>query len=242
MSRPKVYLYKGDEYTITEILDLVECTKNRWQLAWSLRHGKTMEEALAPSRTYEGKVHKNWTVLRLSHIKRNGRRFWVVQCNNCGREVVKDTARVNMDRMCDNCNHRPRGESGIRQLLATYRGGAARRNLPFKLSLEDFKRLTSGNCAYCGITPGRTIMPRRFTNGTDWGDYKCNGIDRMDSAQGYKLNNCVSCCGLCNLAKKEMPFDEFIEYLKRVASYVNDGGLDKLSGLVVDGVKYNVKK
>lgn len=43
-----------------------------------------------------------------------------------------------------------------------------------------------------------------------------NGIDRKDNTQEYVLNNCVSCCGICNYAKNNLPFNDFILWVRKV--------------------------
>ena len=49
-----------------------------------------------------------------------------------------------------------------------------------------------------------------------YGDYIYNGIDRVDSNIGYIFENCVPCCKLCNMAKKEYPVEEFKEWIAKL--------------------------
>ena len=44
----------------------------------------------------------------------------------------------------------------------------------------------------------------------------CNGIDRLDSAFGYTLENCVPCCKYCNTAKNTMLVSDFLSWVSRV--------------------------
>lgn len=69
-------------------------------------------------------------------------------------------------------------------------------NKDFKLTKEQYDDLRKGNCSYCG---------RRCT------DTHTNGIDRVDNNIGYVYDNCVSCCGSCNIAKGTMSVDDFIK-------------------------------
>jgi hypothetical protein len=48
------------------------------------------------------------------------------------------------------------------------------------------------------------------------GDYVYNGIDRLDSSRGYEMGNVVPCCKQCNWAKNDIPYDEFLDWIKRV--------------------------
>ncbi|APC25760.1 HNH endonuclease [Only Syngen Nebraska virus 5] len=69
------------------------------------------------------------------------------------------------------------------------------RNKNFQLTKEQYDILRQGNCTYCGRTCSKTHT---------------NGIDRVDNDRGYVLDNCVSCCGSCNIAKGMMNVEEFI--------------------------------
>jgi len=46
-------------------------------------------------------------------------------------------------------------------------------------------KILKGNCLYCNEKNPHSI----------------NGIDRLDSDEPYSLNNCVSCCTICNHIK-----------------------------------------
>jgi hypothetical protein len=54
-----------------------------------------------------------------------------------------------------------------------------------------------------------------------------NGIDRIDNSIGYLEPNCSPCCGMCNYAKKHIPLQDFVDYIRRVSSYVSSGKLDE---------------
>ena len=69
------------------------------------------------------------------------------------------------------------------------------KNKDFQLTKEQYDTLRQGNCTYCGRMCTETHT---------------NGIDRVDNTRGYILDNCVSCCGSCNIAKGTMNVEEFI--------------------------------
>ena len=79
-----------------------------------------------------------------------------------------------------------------------YRQGAKRRGIPFELNLDEFKSFWQRPCTYCK-DPIDTI-----------------GLDRIDSQQGYKLDNCTPCCYICNTAKWEMSIKQFFAWVKKV--------------------------
>lgn len=86
--------------------------------------------------------------------------------------------------------------------IAIYKRSAKSKGLVFELTEEEFDTLTGGHCTYC----------RQPTT-----DTHKNGIDRIESERGYVKDNCVTCCGQCNVAKKKLTCDEFIEHACRVA-------------------------
>ena len=78
---------------------------------------------------------------------------------------------------------------------------AKRRLLEFKITVNEFKRLWSMPCYYCGDIV-ETV-----------------GIDRVDNNIGYIIDNVVSCCVLCNMMKKNYLKELFINHCKKVANY-----------------------
>ena len=47
-----------------------------------------------------------------------------------------------------------------------------------------------------------------------------NGIDRKNNDMGYRLDNCVSCCTLCNRRKGGMEYAEFITWILKAATHL----------------------
>ena len=89
---------------------------------------------------------------------------------------------------CSICD--PRG------VYRSYRNNARKRSLLFALGFEDFKRIIALPCAYCGQHAG--------------------GIDRLDSALGYTLDNAVPCCIADNIAKQSRSKEEYLTHVQRV--------------------------
>ena len=97
----------------------------------------------------------------------------------------------------------------FQKLLATYKQGAYKRRLEFRLSESDFHDLTRSNCHYCGIAPFRFIEKNGHV-------YTYNGIDRMNSQKGYLIGNVVPCCTECNKMKLDTPYNEFLELIETI--------------------------
>ena len=49
--------------------------------------------------------------------------------------------------------------------------------------------------------------------------YLHNGIDRIDNNIGYESKNVVSCCKICNYAKSNMNYKDFILWIQKAAAH-----------------------
>ena len=103
---------------------------------------------------------------------------------------------------CKNCVKRIRiGHP----LYYEYKKGARSRDLSFELSLDEFYVLNYQNCHYCdGMNE---YVKTSFTG---------NGIDRVDNIKGYSVSNCVPCCSICNRAKRDMRYEDFLLWIERL--------------------------
>jgi len=108
---------------------------------------------------------------------------------------------------CGN-RRKPFGFANRKQLFNNYRYQNPKRGVIFNLNEEEFYSLTSGSCFYCGSKPLQVISGPN-TNG----EYRYNGIDRLDNQKGYEFGNCVPCCKKCNQAKGVMGLAEFIDFI-----------------------------
>lgn len=103
------------------------------------------------------------------------------------------------------------GVSAFESLYHHYQRNAGMRKLEFSLSLDEFKDITHRNCYYCCIEPRQVFKSR-----TNYGGYVYNGIDRIDNTRGYTIDNCVPCCGTCNVAKGKLSIENFLNLIERV--------------------------
>ena len=114
-----------------------------------------------------------------------------------------------------------KGQTGLNFLIQSYKQNAKKFNREIKLSREQFKEITSSNCYYCGIKPKQIIKLSSKTRSdecVEWSKYVYNGIDRIDNDKDYTVENCVSCCKICNVSKNNMTLKEFDEWIKRLYS------------------------
>lgn len=101
-------------------------------------------------------------------------------------------------------------------ILGHYVRAAKDRGYAWELTEEDFDDLTSSDCFYCGIPPSAVKKQRNSL-----GEFIYNGIDRKDNSQGYVRENVVPCCRLCNQAKMDNAFDDFMAWIARLTAYQN---------------------
>ena len=85
-----------------------------------------------------------------------------------------------------------------------YKRSAETKQLEFTITKGDFMDMVVLPCYYCGI-----IQSKGF-----------NGIDRVDSKQGYKIDNIVSCCEMCNMMKGCLGPTIFIHRAEHIVSHL----------------------
>lgn len=128
----------------------------------------------------------------------------------CGKVMVVSALRMRSGLTSCGCLRPSREDVALKSVLAKYRWGASVRDLDFNLTLDDFKTLVRGNCAYCARPPFKSHK-----------SVLVNGIDRIDNALGYSVGNCVPCCTDCNLAKGVMSRYDFIISVQQIANHLS---------------------
>lgn len=94
----------------------------------------------------------------------------------------------------------------IKIKLAYYKNKAGKDGKKWDLSDDIATKFMNGNCYYCN-------------KGVSYTDV--NGIDRLDSFKDYILENCVSCCSVCNYMKNCIDPITFIKRCMNIAIYQN---------------------
>ena len=110
----------------------------------------------------------------------------------------------------------PLGQAARNVWFSQNRRWAERRGLAFELSFEQFIDLCERPCHYCGVEDSIDYGSGRYN-----GSFVCNGVDRVDNDLGYRPDNCVPCCFICNRAKNTMTAFEFREWVERVFHHLN---------------------
>jgi len=168
-----------------------------------------------------GRVFHRLTVLERSTRISSGAPYWKCLCE-CGNycEVWQGslTRKAGISqKSCgclnkENCSRINRLEGNLaakRDILRIYKKRAETKRVPFQISEEEFFVLLRLPCHYCRIEPST------ISRGAE--PFTFNGLDRKNWKLGYTLDNVVTCCRDCNMAKNTIPYDKFLVYLKRIA-------------------------
>ncbi len=70
---------------------------------------------------------------------------------------------------------------------------------------ETFLELSQQECHYCGSKPANQSK-----------GFIYNGLDRIDSDLDHSPSNIVPCCKHCNFAKRDLPYDAFLDLIMKI--------------------------
>lgn len=77
------------------------------------------------------------------------------------------------------------------------------------ITIEEFYNFTMSPCSYCGeVAP--PFEERKH------GHYR---IDRIDSNDGYTVENCAACCVICNRMKMDYSKEDFLNKVKLILAH-----------------------
>lgn len=148
---------------------------------------------------------------------KSGKTFtrWECKCD-CGIQFVVTTKQIYRgQKSCGCLAHTGRfNQLSDEHVVSTlkmnhYKQCAQRRNISWDLTKNEFSVLLFGNCYYCKSPSFTPVKRQKHT-------FYVNGVDRLDSNIGYKIDNCVSCCKFCNRAKGDATIKEFTDWLDRL--------------------------
>ena len=165
-----------------------------------------------------GNSYTKLTVMALVKDVKTNRRVWLCLCD-CGnlKLVTGGYLRAGLVKSCG-CGCRfPEGVAAFLNTVGCMKKNAKNRGLSFNLSNKQIKKLQQQPCHYCGSLPAN-VSCRKEINNTN-GEYVYNGIDRVDNKKGYEVNNCVTCCFVCNRAKRNMTLPDFNRWIKQLIKF-----------------------
>ena len=156
--------------------------------------------------------------------------IWLCKCECCAiAELTKHDlihARLGNKRSCgcvsENIKkqiYENRYASALTAYVRYYRGLAKRRDISFNLTRDQVGILMQQNCHYCRIQPQNDLKYKMHKNSMkNHVDHKVIGLDRVDSNKDYDLDNVVPCCWICNRAKGNETYDNFIKWIQRITN------------------------
>jgi len=129
----------------------------------------------------------------------------LVRCT-CGTEKVMTPSTLARRGSCGCQKHVRSHREWSRQdrLFEQYRTTAKRNCREWSISLAEFTAFVTASCHYCGTEPGILL----------------NGIDRKDNSQGYTLQNSLTCCRICNYAKRDSSYADFLAWIRKAARHL----------------------
>jgi hypothetical protein len=164
-----------------------------------------------------------------------GRTFWKCQCE-CGliksiraenliKEKTKSCGCLHLKVRIANCksfgrkgglnSYKGENVAVTNAIFSRYNANALLMKREFALDKAHFTKLIVSPCSYCGS------LPIQLHRGHKDSLYY-NGIDRVDNKLGYTKENCISCCKMCNYAKRDKTLHEFKEWITKVYTKFNE--------------------
>lgn len=166
------------------------------------------------------------TVLsRAGSDPKDGKTLFNCLCD-CGRQVVirgntlRPGKRGQAPKQISCGCHKTKSRVELHNYLkAGYVYSAKQRGYEFSLSQDQFERLVSSSCHYCGV-PASRPFPRSYRSvNKEVEVFLWNGIDRVDSSKGYTPDNVVSCCLTCNHMKLDHSREDFLAHIERILNH-----------------------
>lgn len=110
-------------------------------------------------------------------------------CRHCGKPSEIDHFRSRFPETCLSCYKATTRQRNLRLPFryARMKYQAAKRDIKFNLSQDEYGKLLNQPCHYCG------------SRQVDFGW----GVDRKDNALGYESTNVVPSCAYCNWIKRD---------------------------------------
>ena len=129
------------------------------------------------------------------------------QCGKCGRKP-------HLDRLHAAMRLEP-GKSARHATFLQTKRSAVVRGIKWSLTEDEFHVFGQQPCHYCGDV----LSNCKKGNYGIYGEYRYNGIDRVEPTKGYEPGNMVTCCWRCNRAKCTMSVAEFMLWAKRIHAH-----------------------
>lgn len=154
-------------------------------------------------------------ILEITGKRNTGHRVKImcrVKCS-CGNEfeTLIESVISGQTTSCG-CKRKKHTNSALRKIYTGYINSAKKRNYSFNIPYDEFEKIVTDDCFYCGSKP--KLSKELYGDNIIY-----NGIDRVNNEVGYEKDNIVTCCIICNRAKHAFTQSEFIEWLDGVVAW-----------------------
>ena len=116
-----------------------------------------------------------------------------------GEDYWKDNAKYKRDKRKNDPEYNDRFNDYRRNSLK-YRYSTYKSKNGFKITKDQAFKLLEGKCYYCGEKTENAV----------------NGIDRLQFDGDYTIDNCVSCCKMCNMMKGALDPITFVKHVGNI--------------------------
>jgi hypothetical protein len=185
-----------------DIKDKVSALHQQWNKASKKWQSENPEKVKKYGKSYQKLHRKELNERKIENRKKNPEKY---------KQSYKKWANENKDYIkVRNAKYKEINKEDLKEYSQSYRlrpehrfkeyvRSAKKRNIGFDLTFEQFIQYWQKPCYYCGDIIDNI------------------GIDRVDNAKGYEVGNIISCCQICNYAKRTQTKDDFIKMCVKVA-------------------------
>lgn len=180
----------------------------------------------APYIDHIGQVFGRLTVISMADRDKDGNVLWNCICSCGGKKTTRGYSLRRGHVQSCGCLCKERSVGADRKYPTShdaawaynffqYQRNAKFRKISFDLTFQEFRKICSMSCHYCGAPPEKRPAKRGRSS------IMASGIDRIDNNLGYVPSNIVPCCTWCNRAKNSGDVKQFINHCMAVAGKAN---------------------
>lgn len=217
----------GDVFNRLTVIDIIKNKHNQSQLVckcqcgnitkcmpYNLKHNTTKscgclktEKIVKANTKYKiGSKFGKLTITKdLQKRNKHGHRLFELTCD-CGNTKIGTVTKA---RSCGCLYSEVKKPEIIEQdFFNRNKRSAVKKHKAFDLTIEEFRKIIYNDCYYCGRKPNANFRSKT--------EKLHHGIDRVDNSIGYIKENCVPCCKDCNLAKRTLSKENFLNLIKMI--------------------------
>lgn len=204
--------HKFHNWTVLEEADslnnkkrwLCQCVCGRKKVLYQyvISHGRSRSCGCKRGYDLTGKQFGNLKVL-MRAIRGDQVRGWVCECS-CGKLTLVRTQSLveGYTQSCGCAGMKKPQKNPETKLFQYYKRTAKKNGENFKLTKTEFLDIVGEPCYFCGVEPTA-------------------GVNALDPSLGYVVDNVVSCCGDCRVAKNSKTLKDFTGWLQRIYKHLS---------------------